>query len=149
MDFEEGGNAGVEKALDDDLKGEAGQMRLLTDVKRRGIDSQLDTEAHPGVPLALTIDERIQFVAEHELAAAVEAHHAVSGSVVVMMPTTGDVLALASYPTYDPNEQANASQNFARQNHAGIEDTCTLAAPAHHLCVFASSRFTFGRSRAA
>ena len=51
-----------------------GEMRLLTDVKRRGIESQLDTEARPGTPLTLTIDERMQFVAERELAAAVAAH---------------------------------------------------------------------------
>jgi cell division protein FtsI (penicillin-binding protein 3) len=118
VDFEESGNAGVEKALDEDLRGEPGQMRLLTDVKRRGIDSQLDTEARPGTPLTLTIDERIQYVAERELADAVKAHFASSGSVVVMLPSTGDILALASYPYYDPNEPATPRQNFARQNHA-------------------------------
>ncbi len=50
VDFEEKGNAGIEKALDADLRGMPGQMRLLTDVKRRGIDSQLATEAAPGAP---------------------------------------------------------------------------------------------------
>ncbi|HYW45451.1 MAG TPA: penicillin-binding protein [Bryobacteraceae bacterium] len=118
VDFEETGNAGIEKSLDGDLRGEDGQMRMLTDVKRRGIESQLDAEAHPGAPITLTIDERLQFVAEREIAAAVEAHHAVSGSVVVMVPTTGELLAVASYPTYDPNLPPQPSENFARQNHA-------------------------------
>ncbi|HEY2019076.1 MAG TPA: penicillin-binding protein [Bryobacteraceae bacterium] len=118
VDFEEKGNAGVEKALDVDLRGKPGEMRLLTDVKRRGIESQLDTEGRPGTPLTLTIDERIQFVAEREIAAAVASHHAVSGSVVVMNPNTGDILALASYPTYDPNLPPAPGDNFARQNHA-------------------------------
>ncbi len=118
VDFEEAGNAGIEKYLDKDLRGTPGEMRLLTDVKRRGIDSQLATEAHPGTPITLTIDERLQFDAERELAAAVQAHQASSGSVVMMNPTTGDVLVMASYPSYDPNEPAKPSQNFARMNHA-------------------------------
>jgi len=118
VDFEEKGNAGIEKSLDTDLRGKAGEIRLLTDVKRRGIESQLDADGRPGAPITLTIDERIQFVAERELAAAVAAHGAVSGSVVVMSPVTGDVLAMASYPTYDPNLPPQPGENFARQNHA-------------------------------
>jgi cell division protein FtsI (penicillin-binding protein 3) len=118
VDFEEKGNAGIEKALDQELRGQPGQMRILTDVRRRGIDSQLATEARPGTSLTTTIDERIQFVAERELAAAVHLHHAFSGSLVVMNPNTGDILALASYPTYDPNQPGTPAENFARQNHA-------------------------------
>ncbi len=119
VDFEERGNAGIEKALDEDLRGQAGQLRLLTDVKRRGIDSHLASEARPGKTVTLTIDERVQFVAERELAAQVQAKNAVSGSLVVMNPHTGDIIALASYPTYDPNvppEPATPVSN--RQNHA-------------------------------
>ena len=58
VDFEEKGNGGIEKALDSDLRGTPGQERLLTDVKRRGIDSQNATEAKPGSAITLTIDER-------------------------------------------------------------------------------------------
>jgi len=118
VDFEEKGNAGIEKALEQDLRGKAEEIRLLTDVKRRGIESQLDSDGRPGMPITLTIDERIQFVAEREIAAAVPLHGAVSGSVVVMNPSTGDVLAMASYPTYDPNLPPQPGGNFARQNHA-------------------------------
>ena len=104
VDFEEKGTAGIEKALEADLRGQPGQMRLLTDVKRRGIDSQLATEPSPGHLLTLTIDERMQFVAEQRIGGRGQiAQGAVSGSVVVMNPHTGDILALASYPTYDPN----------------------------------------------
>jgi cell division protein FtsI (penicillin-binding protein 3) len=96
-----------------------GHIRLLTDVKRRGIDSQLETGARPGSAITLTIDERLQFVAERELANAVRTHHAASGSVVAMNPQTGDILALASYPTYDPNIPPMAGENpTARFNHA-------------------------------
>jgi cell division protein FtsI (penicillin-binding protein 3) len=119
VDFEEKGNAGIEKALDEDLRGEPGRFLLLTDVKRRGIESQMEAEARPGTPVTLTIDQRVQFVAERELAAAVRAKGAVSGSLVVMNPHTGDILAIASYPTYDPNvPPAPGVPDPARRNHA-------------------------------
>lgn len=118
VDFSETGNAGIERALDAELRGEPGHMRLLTDVNRQGIDSQLASEAHPGASVALTIDARLQFVAERELAAAAEKHRAASGSVVVMDPHTGEILALASYPAYDPNVPPQPRDTAARQNHA-------------------------------
>ena len=119
VDFEEKGNAGIEKALDSDLRGQPGQLRVLTDVKRRGIDSQLDTPARAGTPVTLTIDERLQFKAEEELAAQVQKLHARSGSVVVMDPHDGAILALASYPTFDPNvPPAPGSTSADRENHA-------------------------------
>jgi cell division protein FtsI (penicillin-binding protein 3) len=119
VDFEEKGNAGLEKALESDLRGVPGHILMLTDVKRRGIDSQLESGARPGAPVTLTIDERLQFIAERELAAAVQSHHAATGSVVAMNPQTGDILALASYPTYDPNIPPVAADNpIARLNHA-------------------------------
>ena len=77
---EEKGNAGIERSLDAQLRGHVGSEMMLTDVKRRGIDSQLSTEAQAGTSLTLTIDERMQFVAERELAKGVEAKHARSGS---------------------------------------------------------------------
>jgi cell division protein FtsI (penicillin-binding protein 3) len=74
------------------------------DVKRRGIDSHLDTAPQDGTELTLTIDERLQYVAERELKAGVEAKHARSGTAIVMNPYNGEILALANYPTYDPNK---------------------------------------------
>jgi cell division protein FtsI (penicillin-binding protein 3) len=119
VDFEERGNAGIEQVLDEELRGRPGVARMLTDVKRRGIDSQSASDARPGTPITLTIDERLQFVAEREIAAAVDAHHAQSGSVVVMNPYTGEILAMASYPTYDPNLAPQPGEDKAsRLNHA-------------------------------
>ena len=119
VDFEEKGNAGIEKALDADLRGEPGHIRLLTDVKRRGIESQLDSEPRAGTPVTLTLDEHLQFVAEQQIAEQVEKLHARSGSVVVMDPHNGDILAMASYPVYDPNEPpASGASTANRQNHA-------------------------------
>ncbi|HWC96244.1 MAG TPA: penicillin-binding protein [Candidatus Sulfopaludibacter sp.] len=119
VDFSEHGNGGIEKSLENELRGVPGQERLLTDVKRRGIDSQNATEARPGTAITLTIDERLQFVAERELAAGVAAHNAISGSIVVMNPNTGDILAMASYPTFDPNLPPISYEDVVhRQNHA-------------------------------
>jgi cell division protein FtsI (penicillin-binding protein 3) len=100
---DEEGAAGIERTLDKELKGQEGSERLVMDVKHRGIDSHVDTAAHAGKSLTLTIDERMQFVAERELKAGVEAKHARSGTAIVMNPYTGEILALANYPTYDPN----------------------------------------------
>ncbi len=97
------GAAGIEKGMDTVLRGKGGTVRLLADVKHRGIESRTEDAPQAGASLQLTIDERIQFVAERELKAAVEKHHCRSGSVVVMNPYNGEVLALANYPTYDPN----------------------------------------------
>jgi cell division protein FtsI (penicillin-binding protein 3) len=118
VDHLENGNAGIEQALDDLLHGEPGQELLLTDVKRRGIDSRQATEPKPGTAITLTIDERLQFVAETRLAAAVQDHGAASGSVVVMNPSTGDILALASFPSFDPNQPPETDQDARRENHA-------------------------------
>lgn len=104
VDHEEHGNNGLEAALDDELAGHAGSARMLTDVKRRGIDSQMSTQPHAGVSLTLSIDSRIQYAAERELARAVQFHNARTGSLVAMNPYTGEILAMASYPTFDPNK---------------------------------------------
>jgi len=101
---DEAGAAGVELATQKELQGHNGEERLLVDVKRRGIDSHLDAAPQAGTGLTLTIDERMQFVAERELKAGVEAKHARSGSAIVMNPYNGEILALANYPTYDPNK---------------------------------------------
>lgn len=119
VDFEEKGNSGIEKSQEADLEGAPGQERVLTDVKGRGIDALVESEPKPGAALTLTIDERLQFVAERELAAAAEAKGAHSGSVVVMNPHNGEILALASYPSYDPNLPPSGTDNpEARLNHA-------------------------------
>ncbi len=119
VDFEEKGNGGVEKALDGQLKGAAGRADILTDVHHRGVFELVSEQARAGVSITLTIDERLQFVAEREIAAAVKQHGAVSGSVVAMNPYNGEILALASYPPFDPNEPPeNKADVAARANHA-------------------------------
>lgn len=113
VDHEEHGNGGIELGLDDLLAGHAGSALLLTDVKGRGFDSQTADQPVPGVNLTLTIDERIQYTAERELKAAVARTGAATGSVVVMNPQTGDLLAVASYPTFDPNQPPRRGESLA------------------------------------
>jgi cell division protein FtsI (penicillin-binding protein 3) len=119
VDFEEKGNAGIEKALDADLRGAPGKLDILKDVRGCGVDELAATQVRAGSALTLTIDEQLQFVAEREIAAAVVQHQATSGSVVVMNPYDGQILALASYPPYDPNEPPEDEKDVAaRSNHA-------------------------------
>ncbi len=97
------GVMGVERGLDKVLRGQDGSESVLMDVHHNGIDSRVDTVERPGTQLTLSIDSRMQFVAERELKAGVIAKHARSGSAIVMNPYTGEVYAMANYPTYDPN----------------------------------------------
>ena len=104
------GVAGVEKTLNADLKGTAGVMRVTTDVHRRGYNFEVEKTPVIGKNVTLTIDSRLQYVAERAIADAVTSKHALRGSIVAVDPYTGEVLALANYPTYDPNERLKAGQ---------------------------------------
>ncbi len=104
VDFDEKGNAGLELRLDKELRGEAGSAQVLTDVHKHGIASELLDQPKLGTDLVLTIDERIQSAAEQDLREAVERSNAKTGAIVVMNPRNGEILAMASYPTFDPNK---------------------------------------------
>ncbi len=97
------GVMGIERGMNAVLRGQDGAESILMDVHHKGIDSRVDSVEKPGTQLTLTIDARMQYVAERELKAGVLAKHARSGSAIVMNPYTGDILAMANYPTYDPN----------------------------------------------
>ena len=113
------GNSGLEQSQDQELRGRPGSARMLTDVVHRGVDSQIRERPIPGKNIILTIDERLQYVAEHALAKAVVDSHSQTGSVVVMNPETGEILALASYPTFDANQPVGPNDNLEpRMNHA-------------------------------
>jgi cell division protein FtsI (penicillin-binding protein 3) len=120
VDFKEDGDSGIELALNDDLQGESGKVRLVTDVKRRAYQSETEMKAIPAMDITLTIDSRIQFVAERELAAAALKSHAHSGSVVCINARTGEILALANWPSFDPNELARGPEPMAGRNDVAI-----------------------------
>ena len=113
------GNSGLEQSQDQELRGRPGSARMLTDVVHRGFDSQIREQPLPGKNIILTIDERLQYVAERELAKAVVNSHSQTGSVVVMNPDTGEILAIASYPAFDANQPVEPTDDLeARMNHA-------------------------------
>jgi len=119
VDYAENGNAGLEQALDEVLRGQSGAAQVLTDVVRRKIDSRVERQPEPGKSVTLTIDERIQWIAERELAKAVAASGSRTGSVVVMNPTSGEILAAASFPSFDPNQPPESGRALEdRMNHA-------------------------------
>ncbi len=103
VDHAEKGNAGIELSMNEQLEGKPGVMRTTSDVKQRVVELQIFTDPQPGRDVTLSIDERIQHVAERELASGIERTHAKTGSLVVMDPKTGEVLAMASYPSFNPN----------------------------------------------
>ena len=98
------GQEGLELAFDDWLRGKPGAKRVIRDGQGRTVESvDLVRAAQPGKALTLTIDRRVQFLAYRELRAALLRTGASSGSAVVLDVATGEVLAMANLPTYNPN----------------------------------------------
>ncbi|HEX7957154.1 MAG TPA: penicillin-binding protein, partial [Pyrinomonadaceae bacterium] len=112
----EKGLAGVEQVYDTALTGEPGRLFLDADAKRRPFESR-GSDPLDGRTLVLTIDQTVQYIVERELAAAVERTHARSAAAVVLDPHTGEVLALANAPSFDPNDAGGATAE-ARRNDA-------------------------------
>lgn len=99
------GQEGIELAYDDWLRGEPGKRRVVKEGRGGVIDDvELIETARPGKSLTLSIDGRIQYLAYRELKAAITKHQADSGSVVVLDPRTGEVLAMVNQPAFNPND---------------------------------------------
>src|SRR5450755_2127344 len=96
------GLSGIERADDDDLRGKPGRMMISVDARRKSLGS-VEKQPDPGENVVLTIDEKIQYIAERELETAMQQTHAESGTVVVQNPKTVEILALANRPTFNPN----------------------------------------------
>ena len=113
------GLGGVEHSYNSKIKGEPGELFLEKDATGRAYES-FEIPAKPGQTVVLTIDQTIQYHAEQALQAAVSRSHAKSGTAIVLDPRTGEILALANAPTFDPNKVsdsiADARSNWALQN---------------------------------
>ena len=112
------GQEGLELAFDPWLTGTPGEKRIIRDRQGRVIDDvDLLRAAEPGRDLVLSIDRRVQYLAYRELKAALQAHRASSGSIVVLDIPTGEVIAMVNQPSYNPNAR-QPGQNDARRNRA-------------------------------
>ncbi|MFQ5926878.1 MAG: penicillin-binding protein [Terriglobia bacterium] len=111
--LDEDGLAGIEYKLDSKIRGPAGRLLIFTDGHRRGFH-RIEDAPREGASVVLTLDETIQFIAERELAAAIARTHARAGTLIVAEPKSGEILALANWPTFNPN-------------------TATAVPPAYHL----------------
>ena len=96
------GLGGLELKFDDDLRGMPGREMIFVDARRKWY-GRVERQPDPGQNLVLTLDSTIQYIAEKELERAMEETKAVAGTVVVQNPQTGEILALANRPTFNPN----------------------------------------------
>jgi cell division protein FtsI/penicillin-binding protein 2 len=107
------GLAGLEAAYDSQIRGAQGKLLYQTDARRHAF-SRLERPPTAGATVELTIDEYLQHIAERELREGVARNRASGGTIVVMDPKTGEILALANEPTFNPNAFASAAQEQRR-----------------------------------
>jgi cell division protein FtsI (penicillin-binding protein 3) len=115
---DDNGQEGIELALQEQLGGKAGSQRVIKDRRGHIVEDVASIRApKPGSDLALSIDSKMQYLAFREIKLAVEQHHAKAGSIVVLDAKSGEVLALANWPSYNPNNRDKPSIKTLR-NHA-------------------------------
>ena len=113
---DDNGLGGIEQKFDEELHGSAGEMLTAMDARRQVLGSS-EHEPEPGRNMMLTIDENIQFMAEKALDHAMQRTQALNGTVVVQDSHTGQILALAIRPSYNPNDFRHTTPDRLR-NHA-------------------------------
>jgi len=106
------GLSGIEAKYDEVIRGQRGRVLVQVDAKRRQMFTRVEQAPTAGATVELTIDLFLQHIAERELKTAVDAHRASGGTVIVMDPHTGEILALANYPTYNPNAFGRSPEDF-------------------------------------
>ncbi len=116
VDLDEKGLGGIEYELDGKIRGKSEKIIVMADARQRWFDGG-EAQRERGVNVVLTLDEKIQYIAERELAAAIAKTHAMAGTVLVMNPNSGEILALANWPKFNPNA-ANDSPAESRMNRA-------------------------------
>lgn len=120
-DIDDHGREGVELAYDEWLAGVPGKRQVIKDRRGRLIkDVQVTKNAKAGKPLALSIDLRLQYLANRELRNAIIENGAKAGSLVIMDVKTGEILAMVNQPTYNPNNRRNLQPAMMR-NRAMID----------------------------
>src|SRR5277367_5094621 len=111
--LDDNGLVGLEQNFDEDLHGTPGRMLTALDARRHVLGSE-EREPLPGENLVLTLDANIQFMAEQALDRNMARTHAQTGTIVVQDPHTGQILALAIRPTFNPNDFRHATTALLR-----------------------------------
>ncbi len=112
---DDAGKEGIELAYQDWLSGKPGSRRVIKDRLGHVVEDMESIRApQPGRELALSIDQRIQYLAFRELKSAIVSNEAKAGSIVVLDVNSGEVLALANWPTYNPNNRDTINLERAR-----------------------------------
>ena len=114
VDLDEKGLGGIEYALDGQIRGKSEKIIVMADARQRWFDGG-EAQRERGANVVLTLDEKVQYIAERELGAAIAKTRAIAGTVVVMNPSTGEILALANWPKFNPNTASDAPAE-ARMN---------------------------------
>jgi cell division protein FtsI (penicillin-binding protein 3) len=110
------GLSGIEREYDESLRGKPGRILIQVDARKKSFE-RVEKQPDPGQNLVLTIDENIQYIAERELEQSMKETRAEAGTVIVSNPRTGEVLALANRPTFNPNNRREIT-NEALKNRA-------------------------------
>ena len=102
VNLDEKGISGLEYELDKQIRGKGERILVMADARQRWFDGG-QAQRDQGASVVLTIDEKVQYIAERELAAAISRTHAAAGTVIIQNPNTGEILALANWPKFNPN----------------------------------------------
>ena len=116
VDPDEKGLAGIEYELDSQIRSKSEKIVVMADARQRWFDGG-EAQRERGANVVLTLDEKIQYVAQRELLAAIEKTRAMAGSVIVTNPNTGEILAMANWPRFNPNVASEARAE-SRMNRA-------------------------------
>src|SRR5712664_3346734 len=116
VDPDEKGLAGIEYELDSQIRSKSEKIVVMADARQRWFDGG-EAQRERGANVVLALDEKIQYIAQRELLAAIEKTHAMAGSVIVMNPNTGEILAMANWPRFNPNVASEAPAE-SRMNRA-------------------------------
>jgi len=114
VDPDEKGLGGIESELDGQIRGKSEKIIVMADARQRWFDGS-EAQRERGANVVLTLDEKIQYIAQRELSAAIDKTRAIAGSVIVMNPNSGEILALANWPRFNPNTATTAPAE-ARMN---------------------------------